>query len=252
MPTGSAITSFVRRPRSVGKGLILEQMPWPKGVGRVSRLQIILAAAARLFGLDPPEIDCGVNGDGFHTAVYVYPYDPDLAYGFGVTHGSLSTPIRALVIKREYAVFKLSDEATLEYPLQELVSVDWPDEVWSGDGSVIPGPDLSVDGQAVRSTKKVRGTALVVYKTLRITHGLQITAREDVVENVYQSVFWANWDGGVKLLPIEPPEGAEEDYQFKIECTGGDVLDLPPDDPDAPPAPSIDRTITLDYCEDFQ
>jgi hypothetical protein len=251
MPTASTITAFVRRPPPVNRGLLLEQMPWPKGTGRVSRLQIILAAAARLFGLEPPEIDCGVDGDGLNTAVYAYPYDPGLAYGFGVTHGNLSKPVRAEVVMREYVSFALTDEETVKYPLQELVSVDWQDEVWSADGAVIAGPALSVDGETVRSAEKLYATALVVYKTLRDTHGLQVPPREDAVGNVYQSVFWANWDGGVKLLPIEAPEGAEEDYEFKIECTGGSILDLPPDE-DPPPAPSIDRTITLDYCENFK
>jgi len=251
MPTASAITAFVRRPRPVNRGLILEQAPWPKGTGRVSRLQIILAAAARLFGLEPPEIDCGVDGDGLHTAVYVYPYDPDLAYGFGVTHGTLSRPIRAYVTQRELVSFSLTSEESVEYPLQELVSVDWPDEVWSEEGAVITGPALSVDGETVRSAAPIYGTAEVIYKTLRITHGLQIPARDDAVENVYQSAFWANWAGGVKLLPIKPPEGAEEDYAFRIECTGGSILQFPPED-DPPPAPSKDRTITLDYCEDFK
>jgi len=252
MSTASVIGSFVRRPRPENRGLILEQAPRKKGVGRVSRLQIILAAAARLYGLEPPEIDCGVDGNGFRTAVYAYPYDPDLAYRFGVTHGFLSGPIREEVVMRELVSFSLTSEAKLEYPLRELVSIDLPTEVWSEEGAVIPGPQLSVvDGETVRSARPIYGTAEVIYKTLRDTHGLQIAAREDAVGNVYQSAFWAAWDGGNKLLPIEAPDGAEEDYELGIECTGGTTLDIPPDE-DTPPAPSLDRTITLDYCEDFK
>jgi len=254
MATASAITAFVRRPRSDGdsRGLIIEQAPWPKGTGRVSPLQIILAADAQLFGLEPPEIECGVEGDGFTTAVYVYPYDPGLAYRCGVTHGSLAHPVRTTVTMRETVSFAMATEATLKYPLRELVSIDWLAEVWSAAGAVVANPALSVDGETVRSAAPIYGTAEVVYTTLRDSYGLQITARDDAVENVYQSVFWADWNGGVKLLVIEAPEGAEEDHEFQIECTGGSVLQIPPDDPDQPPAPSKDRTITLDYCEDFK
>jgi len=251
MPTASAITSFVRRPRPESRGLVLEQAPWPKGTGRVSKLQIILAAAASLFGLEPPEIDCGVDGDGFHTAVYAYPYDPGMAYRCGVTHGTLAKPVRAEVTIRDQVSFALATEAALKYPLRELVSIEWMAEVWSADGAVVANPALTVDSENVRSGAPIYGTAEVVYITLRDTHGLTVPPRDDAVENVFQSVFWAAWDGGVKLLEIEPPEGAEEDFAADIACTGGSILQTPPDEPDLP-EPTRDRTITLDYCEDYK
>jgi hypothetical protein len=250
MTTATAITEFVRRRTAADFELILEQKPYAKGVGRVSRLQIILAAAARMFGLEPPEIDCGIESDGMHTAVYAYPSDLSVHYDVGVTHGSLTETVREEVSIRELVSFSLTSTEQLKYPVKELESVTWMADVWGEDGAVVADPALDVSDGSVTTSAPIYGTAEVIYTTTRDTHGLRVGARQDAVENVFQSVFWAHWNGGVELLVIEPPEGAEEDYAFRIECTGGDVLDTP-DDPSTPTAPSNDRTITLDYCEDF-
>jgi len=253
MATAALIGSFVR-PGSSGSGgrLIVEQRPWPEGTGKVTRLAIIRSIAARLYDSEAPGIDCGVDAYGFATAAYVYPDPPELAYDCGLTHGLLRPVMRAEVIIRETVSFTLTTEAALKYPLRQLVSVAWLDEVWDGAGAVLDQPALSAAAGAVRSARPIYGSATVVYTTLRDTHPIQVYPRADAVAGNYESVFWANWAGGVKLLQIDPPDDAEEDYQLQTTCAGSSTLVIPADDPDQPPEPSRDREITLSYCEDFK
>lgn len=254
MPTASAITAFVRRPRTTdNRGLIVEQRPWPDATGKVTRLTLIGAIAARLYGSDTPEVDCGVDVDGFNTAVYVYAWDQDLAYDCGLTHGTMQPVMREEVEIREAVSFTLTTEAALKYPLRSLVSVEWLDDVWDGNGAVLARPSLSVDDNNVVSSQPIYGSAEVVYTVLRDTYPIHIFPRGDAAANVFQSVFWAAWDGGVKLCEIDSPPGAEEDYAADKDCRGGIIILITPaDDPDLPPEPTRDREITLDYCEDFQ
>jgi len=255
MSTVSTIATIVRPQPPESRGLILEQEPVEdETVGTITKLTIVLTMAARLFGLDDPEpVDCGMDGDAFETNVFVYPYEPELIYNIGVTNGALGSGTLGEHSVTEILSFSLDTEQSVRYPVNEFISASWVGDVWSADGEVVGQPGIEWDDGTVTVAEKIYGSLEVRYTTLRYAHSLRVAAREDAVENVFQSVVWANWNGGVKLLEIDAPPGAEEDYAAGVECTGGEIGEVNPDDdpPVPPPGQSADRTINLNYCRDY-
>lgn len=248
----SLITAFTARPAVDNRGLLLEQQPWDPTTGLVTRLDLVQALSARLFDTTQATVDCGLDGSGFDATVFVYPYDPALVYEIGVTHGALDSPSRVDLEVREAVSFSLDTGQGLKYPLQQLIGWEWAGEVWSESGVVIPAPAVTVDGQEVKVAEKIYGTLYVRYRTLRYVYNLRIEARESSPENVFSSVVWARWSGGVRLLIIDRPKNAEENYQNSTDCRGGSIVIIEPGPDDPPPvADPVNRTITKNYCEDY-
>lgn len=232
--------------------LVLEQEKWDACKGVPTKIDLLNEITKSIYNdTDSANVDCVVENGSFSTAIMVYPYDPNLNYDIGVTHGTFREMSIVEVEVNELVRFSLDNESKTKYPVQTLISFSWYTDVYDEKGILQLKPNLSVINSIVKSSKKIYGTAKVKYKTLRHLRILDITAREEDIENVYQSVVYTNWDGGVKMLEVEPPEGAEEDYSNDVTCTTRALLHMG-DDNDDLPMPTADSTyeeVNILYCE---
>lgn len=247
----STLSTELRRParHAATSGLLVEQAPWTGGVGRVTRINLVEAVAAVFYGSEENEIDCGVDGDAFESGLFVYPFDLALNFTPGLTHGTLGPRLYEEVEVRERLSFSLETEARVKYPIRSIKSCDWLADTWDAQGAVGKNPALSFDGPLLKTSAPVYGTAEVVYMTSRFGYQMTIEAREDSVENVYQSVAWVRYAGGVEMLEIEPPPGAEADYLNDTDCrfgTGG--IKVPPRPFVPPDGFPVYDSVKIDYC----
>ncbi len=231
--------------------LIMEQLSRKDDTGKITRLDITETISSILYGTEEAKYDCGVLDGEDSTAVLVFPFEPSLAYDIGVTHGDLGGSIIAEITIVELIQFSLDLVKNSTYPIQSLESIEWYGDVFDEEGSVIDGPDISV-GKKIEITvsEKVYGTSKIEYKTTRHYHPVLIKARSSA-ENVYESTAWARWDGGVRLLTLASPNGAEEDYQNGTFCWDRSIADIVPleEPPLLPPAAEPNsRRINIEYC----
>ena len=253
--TASLIMQFVKRPADQASGsILLEQQPWDKTLGLVTRLDIVQALEKQFFDASGAVVDCGMDSDGsgFTALVFAYPSPDDLPFETGITHGFAGSPMRFEFTMTEQLSFSLDTEQTVKYPVKRFISAAWVDKVYAVDGSILDHPEIVNDGQKIIIGEKVYGTATVRYTTVRYAFSVRITARDTVPENVFQSVFYAWWNGGIELLTVDSPANAEDGYVNQVNCSGGS-LSMGPDDPDDE-TPTVDpknKEIVLNYCEDF-
>ena len=253
----SLITPIVARPKTDNDDsyLIIEQEPWAKGVGKVTRLDLVRALESVIFAEESEvEIDCGLDdgGSSYTTLVYVYPSPESLAFNVGLTNGTLSEPTLVELQVKEAVDFSLTDQGELTYPVKNVISSAWAADVWDAAGSVVSASPPVVDGQTAEVDEVIYGTAYIEYTTLRYVYAVQVFARDEDPENVFQSVFYAWWNGGIEMLEIDAPDGAEHSYTYDVRCDGGSNVIIDPDDDEDPPrAVPVNKTITLDYCDNF-
>ncbi len=246
----TSLTTQFSLTSSTSLGLILEQAEWD-GIGKVTKLDLVKAMNTMLFGtVNNNEINCGVDGEGkYISGLYVYPFNMNLAYDIGITHGELGIKLVQEVHVRELVKFSLTKEQSAKYPVHSLTSYEWGADCWDGEGNVVTRPSISVDGQKILISNKVYGTVIIEYKTYRHARTLKVPPRENESINIYDSYAWARWNGGVELLKLEPPEGAEENYMFDIDCLGGGRGTVTPRDPPDRPTDSPEfKTVMIDYC----
>ncbi len=256
--SASLITGFVKRPAASGDSFVmLEQQSWDPKIGKVTRLDLIKALENSVLGSSNSlSVDCGVDFDGqsYTTIVYAYPSPADLRFKVGLTNGEFTAPTVVELTVREAVSFALETEQSLTYPVRRFVAAEWAADVWNEAGSVVARPAITRDGQTMSVPEPIYGTAYVEYTTVRYVYSANIPARSDDPENVFQSIFYAWWDGGIELLKLSAPDGAESSYSSQMNCWGERVL-INPDDEDDPAAPSMvptrNKEITLNYCDDF-
>lgn len=244
-----ASLSITFRPPEViaGPGLILEQVPVE--TGRVTRLDLVKALSSRLYGGSGPNIDCGIKNGEFVTAVLIYPDDPAMAYQAGVTWGRLSRPIISEVEVTESLQFSLTDSAVTKYPVQELLSIEILSACWDAGGGAIQPPAVTWDGTAIHLAEKIYGSLEIKYMTIRHTMTLYIPARDIVDENFFESVAWADWTGGAKLLNLQVPgarHGNDDGCAWRLLSTT--IVDLPEDKIAPPVGDAARRYKDIDYC----
>ena len=255
----SIITPFVARPETDGNAwLLLEQQEYSNNIGKVTMLDIIQALSGKILATsDVADVDCGINSieHSFATIVHAYPYPESLAYHVGITHGNFAMIGRTVVQVTQTLSFSLDTTTSLKYPVKQVISTQWLSDVYAVDGSKIAKPVVTRQGQDITIESPVYGTLVVVYTTMRDVYRLSIKARLTAVQNVYQSVFYGYYDGGIKLLEVDPPENAEENYGNGIDCTGvsgsGSTFFDDGGDEDEPTVDAKNIEVTLDYCEDF-
>lgn len=241
---------YRRESVSPQAALILEQQPWDAMVGHVSRLDLVREIWRTTYDDDEgAEVDCGLVDGCFDTLILAWPSPPTLAFRLGVTHGTLGEPRVVEVTVRELVSFSLTRTAQARYPIQALVSASWLAECYDADGNEVAAPTITVDGQQLQLPGALYGTAELRYLAICHQYGLNVPPREESVENVYQAVVWGQYDGGVELLEVDPPDGAEEDYHDEWDCRTRGKLQLPPDDqPEPPTTDGEDHTVYIDYC----
>ncbi len=193
--------------------VMIEQEPWPKDVGQTSKNQGILAMGSMIFGGTLPSANCGGLSE-FSTPVYVYPSAYFLRFTFHISHGDMILESASYDVREEIVQCSLSETALLDYPVHAMILMQWVGDCYGSDGSVISKPiitiDKTVDGRTLTFSDKVYGSLRVKYYVKRYTYKARIEEREDSIENNFQSVVFAIWDGGISFEEIEPPSGFEE------------------------------------------
>lgn len=237
----------------------LEQKEFGDGTGKITMLDIVDALAyATAMTAKESNVNCGMSDDGksFDTVIYAYPYPQDLVYDSGLTHGwEMSTTVET-VRMTDNVSFSLSAEAELEYPPGAFISESWlSEEVYDGEGNVVPKPAVTLNGAYIKLEYAVYGTLQVTYNTVRHNHIVKIPAREEAFESFFHSVFFVRFSGGIEMLEVNEPSGAEENYAAGTTCSegsnfGGGTTIISPDGYEPPIAKAKNITISLSYCED--
>ena len=240
----------------------LEQVEIKYGKGIVTKTKLVQGLSAAVFGGIPPQGDCGLEVEGgntyFTVGIHAYYFPANLIFEARITHGFLSGGITKLVKLQERVKFKLSNTSQVRYGISNLVSIKWESPgnkqvVWDENGAQIPPPRLEINDNELTTAnfKKVYGVAVVTYYTRRKEYTARIYARGNVPENLFQSVAWARWDGGVDMEQLNSPTGASSDTLSGTACynrTGStDVTGK--DDDDVPRPKGSDRTCDVNYCE---
>jgi hypothetical protein len=230
--------------------LILEQEEWDANINEFTTMDLIDHIEDILYGTSYSDYRCAVEDGTFVTAIFVYPYDVDLVYDIGVTWGNLSSASIGEVEVKEAVNFALDSSASLKYPVQRIISYEWYEGVWDEEGNPLTEPAVVFNGNDVELSSSVYGSLKVVYTTERHTYRLEISARENVVENFFSSVVYTRWEGGVKLLDVEAPANAEDDYFNGFTCKNRSIVTINGPEPFYKP-PVVDpenETVLIDYC----
>ncbi len=249
MHTSTTVT-FKTSRRAIVEALIMEQAPWSGGTGVVTKLDFVKAVASTLYGDPENEIDCGMDGDCYSSGLFIYPFDVSLPYQVDITHGELGELIIQDVEVREIINFSLDTERSTRYPIQSLVSYEWYSDTYDVNGAITSDPVISIENNTISTSKKVYGAVVISYMTLRHARTLLVPPREESVENVFDSYAWARWNGGVKMLKLKPPTGAEDAYFNQQNCVWGGRFGtiIPPDEPGDPYISGSGEDINIEYC----
>lgn len=244
--------------------LIIEQRPWPANTGILTNGGMVRHIIEALYGQIVPEdedtgsspVNCGLDNLGrIVSEVWVYPYTSGLWYQLQLSHGTLDLEEMKVEPVRQVEVLNFkpgSSTLQTKYPVRAIESVRWLGEQHDADLNPIEPPDLSVTGvMEITTSVPVYGAASVIYQTERHVYPIIIPPREDAPENLYSSVAYAVYTGGLVWEPMTPPPGAEE-YQGYGENGCGYGSTSFPDDDDPPPAvpdnAQADREIIVDWC----
>lgn len=232
--------------------LILKQEDWPETTGAISIQEMLRIIGSTIVATDyEPDIDCAVSGGVLGCTVYAYPLVAGLDYRLLASWGSLSGPHVDMVEIEELVQFRLTDEASPEYPARAITSVAWADDCYGPDGEIIPQPTLTTDGEQVLSSTTVYGTAEIRYLCERHTYQLTAPRREVAYEDNFGSVLVGIYDGGIVSLDIELPPGIdafEEDEDADCGSSWHGSLIDDDDQQDVPEAQPASRTTRIDYC----
>lgn len=240
--------------------VLIEQEPWPKDVGRTSAAQGLMAIGAMAFGGTLPLPNCG-GLNGFSAPVYVYPSRPDLNFIFAVSHGEIQPGSAATMIREEIIQCSLLDNIETQYPVTHMMSMQWLGNCFDENGSVIARPDVVQIGRVLSFSKKVYGSLRVRYSVFRKTFNVRIEAREDSIENNFECVAFARWNGGLEYKEIEAPSGYEAttgncgnglypngDGTFGGSTGTGDACQPTGKQGSYPKAVRADRKTEIEYC----
>jgi len=228
---------------------MLEQEVWSGGTGILTKLDLVKTLSAALYGTENElgDVKCGVDEEGnYKSGLYVYSYVPGLAYDIGITNSvdGLGTPIFQEVEVRELISFSLENKKSTKYPIHSVISAEWGADTWDSSGAVTSSPAISVDGNEVKLPRI--NPIPVDYDSDKLLDLL----KSDAAEHIYDSYAWARWNGGVKLLKLEPPPGAGEAFLLNSPCLNTGIGRVNPDDrPEHPPIARAEyETVLIDYC----
>lgn len=256
--------TFANRSQSSRDCVLIEQEPWGRDVGETSNMQGILAISAAVSGGRWPEVNCAGSNGEFNATVYVYTCDDvGLDYQFKVSHGTVSMRVTEIMYREEVVQCSLQLEHELDYPVRSVGAMSWIGNCYDSGGSVTSRPIVTIqDDNTVLLSKKVWGSLRVRYTVLRHTYHVTIQRRWAALENKYNSVAYAVWDGGVKWLDIEAPTNFEA---FDGDCGNGAFYNpnlqdgyndgqlsqtdiCKPEYTKLPVAVTADRMRTVEYC----
>lgn len=232
--------------------LMLEQKPWRPYTGYLTKVGMVQALSNRLYSTAYDNlVDCGMDGDQMACTIYAYPYDPCLHYMLATSYGELSDREIDEFEYEELVNVSLDNEITLQYPAQEIISVDWEGEVWDVDGAVTQAPAYTVQDKIISLNRPVYGALRVKYRVNRHVYILTVEKRAESPENFFSAVVYGVYPGGITWLDIEPPAGAEEFAGVDATCGygAGSVSIEDVSGPGSIPSGVWgDRVIKKDYC----
>lgn len=247
IPGGQILVAFANRPGSSGN-VLLEQEPWDKYVGYLTRAGAVAWLDAMLYG-DPEEDlteHCGIDTAGnVAGVVYAYPEPVSLNYLAGISHGRLGPRRIDKLPYSEVLQVQLETEPALKYPTDKIFSAEWLTDAFTNDGATLPRPAVDISGKRPRIAGAIFGSLLVVYEVVRHTYTVTISARPASVEKAYQSHVYAVWDGGTRAMEYQPPDEAAAGGRCNGRYGVGTINDSPYDPPTVQPK-DIERQ--WDYC----
>jgi len=237
--------------------LLLTQGEWSVYVGKVSKGEVVRWVSAMVNEEEyQAAVDCGLAGDNLICPIIAYPLVPDLDYRLLTSWGQLSArSVEMVEIRDEQVQFRLTDEASTEFPARAIRSVRWTMDCLDQKGDVVPPPALTVDGQSIHSAIPVYGTATVHYVSERHSYILNAPRRDSAIDNNWSAVVVAPIVGHepVRLIVDMPPGIAafagDPDAVCGRSGSGSSTVKWP-DDPYYPAEPAGADLITeVDYCE---
>jgi len=240
----------------------LEQEEWNPYVGYVSKAEAVKQIGNYLFGAGTfgSALDCGIEGQTITSVIYAYPYQKDLGYelftSYGTLTGGTSTERNVQEItKRENLAINLDNEITLSYPaLNGIKNFQWVGDVYDEEGQIVNKNSITYtfnNIDKIKLNKKVYGSLKLFYGVLRHKCELQVTMREEAIENRFSAVVYAIYSDGLVFLEISPPPGVEESAGYTgYDCGGSPGNIIPGDTPDVygPKTAGADRYIEVNYC----
>lgn len=239
----------------------LEQEEWKETNNIVTKSGLADFMSSILYGNLISSFNCKVGaGYKFQKFIYAYPSPGTLLYQTGTTYGTKMAGVREQIDIEETLSFSLSTSQTLRYPPSNTVSVRTipGSDFYDSEGNRVPIPRITVNAKEVTISEPVYGSLKATYKTYRHTYLVFVPVREEAVENRFQSVFYARWDGGVNLEAIEVPNNADSDYEAGLDCksrsliNGGDTEVSAGDGFNPPVGFPSTTTEGIDYCTQLE
>lgn len=165
-------------------------------------------------------IDCGVNADGsINTVFYAYIYDDSRPFRIETTNGTIVlTAIESSYAVTELLTFSSANTLELQYPCNHVQSFVWKNTVLDSGNNKVYNVTHDTDKFSVTLSEKVYGVAEITYLTRRNVYQLRSTQIPDATENIFDSVVYAYYDGGVEWLEITMPEGSDNFADPETEC----------------------------------
>ena len=232
--------------------LRLEQEDWSVYTGAITKGEMIRWLGAMIQDTTyQPLIDCGLAGDQLVCTLYAYPYQPELIYQLHPSWGTLSERRVETIEIREMVQFRLTTEARTDYPVRQILGVDWAADCYGPEGEIVPPPPLTADRETLSCTSPVYGTAAVHYTCERHTYILNAPRRETALDNQWSVIVVGVYEGGLTWVAVEMPPGierfeADPDAICGRRSGSGSVImddELPPVQPN-----TARRTTEIDYC----
>ena len=234
--------------------LFIEQDDWKPYAGYVTKAAVVQYLASIFWPEDAfnPQFDCGIVGGQMICPVYVYPYEPGLAYQLRTSYGTLSPRAVKLVEYTETINPNLQLRVATKYPAQSILKAKLVRDVWDADGNPAPTPQVTIEGKEILLSGAIHGALDVTYMVERHAYILTADARKDVPENLFSAVVVALYQDGIKWLKMEPPPGADEYLEGVDDCAWGwhstGSIAYPDDAHTRPVAAYADRHRVFDYC----
>ncbi len=258
----AALTVSFSNPSAVsaaGDCLKIEQKPWGKDVGKTSNMQAIHGIAAAVNGGRWPDMYCGGLNGVFVGTVYAYPCDPYLIYQFKVSHGLVTSKMVEVAVREEIIQCSMQLEHATDYPVLSMLAQAWIGHCYDHNGNITGRPVVTEIDNKIVFDQEVYGSLRVQYQVLRHVYRVTVSKRLSSIENNYQSIAYAVWNGGVIWIDIEAPANFEA---FDGDCGNGawydgdgNLIDLSPrgsmcvnDKTKIPVAVTADKNVTMDYC----
>ena len=221
MSEADLTVSFAHRHVTPDYFLIIEQEPWGKDVGKTTILQAIAAMQTVIYGSSMPTLNCGGANGKFRTRVFVYPSAPDAAFQFKLSNGFVISATVEFAIREEIIQASMELKQTTDYPVFSVISSAWLGKCYDNQGNTVNPPGAEIESNVITFDKKVYGSLSIRYRVKRWVYVLEIRKRQLAIENTYQSLAYAVYNGGVEWCDVEAPAGFEESDGA---CQNGDIF----------------------------